>query len=639
MKLEEVEVKLYRNIVNSGKLDVEDSITCLVGQNESGKTAFLEALYYLNPAFNFDVKVINDYPRWRKIRDESNKDLADVAPIEAVFSLEDEDKNWIEDALNITFPHNVKLHVNRTYNKTLQARFELSEEECVNSFMDSDFVVGISFNSDLQTMNEIIANLKQLKKGLDKRTNVYKKLENASTVARKLKEIKDGTLPPELQEFIETKLPTFFYYSSYSPLEGHVDLTELLEKYNEKDPELNENEQTVISLLELAGMAGDELLEDNFEERIAQLEAAANEITRQVLDYWTQNKDILVELHTDLKEVNDGDGGKEQHRFLDIRLKDLRHHVSTNFSTRSTGFQWFFSFIVAFHKFESRDDVIILLDEPGLGLHARAQDDLLRFIKERLSNGRQVIYTNHSPFMVDSKHLEYARLVEDLSSRENPDIGSKISKNVLSVKHETLFPLQAALGYDLAQNLFVGVNNLVVEGPSDLIYLTTLSEYLEEQNMEFLNEKITIVPVGGIDKIPTFIALLGAHVDVSILIDGNASQNQRLQDLIGAKILNQQRLISISQITHQGSSNIEDIFEEEEYLKFYNKAYAKNVLKNELRGTDSIIKRLERINGGEFDHLKPATVLLKERTMGELSDNTFQRFEELFKLINGTFDL
>jgi recombinational DNA repair ATPase RecF len=42
-------VQKFRSIENSGTVRFEPDVTCLVGKNESGKTAFLEALYQANP--------------------------------------------------------------------------------------------------------------------------------------------------------------------------------------------------------------------------------------------------------------------------------------------------------------------------------------------------------------------------------------------------------------------------------------------------------------------------------------------------------------------------------------------------------------------------------------------------------------
>lgn len=59
-------------------------------------------------------------------------------------------------------------------------------------------------------------------------------------------------------------------------------------------------------------------------------------------------------------------------------------------------------------------DVILLLDEPRLTLHAKARADLLRDFDEKLAPHHQGIYTTHSPFMVPSEKLGTVRTVEDV---------------------------------------------------------------------------------------------------------------------------------------------------------------------------------------------------------------------------------
>ena len=64
MRLESVHITDFKSIKDSGTFQVGD-VTCLVGRNESGKAALLEALYRLNPIVkghgNFDVT--EDFPR------------------------------------------------------------------------------------------------------------------------------------------------------------------------------------------------------------------------------------------------------------------------------------------------------------------------------------------------------------------------------------------------------------------------------------------------------------------------------------------------------------------------------------------------------------------------------------------------
>jgi hypothetical protein len=86
-------------------------------------------------------------------------------------------------------------------------------------------------------------------------------------------------------------------------------------------------------------------------------------------------------------------------------------------------------------------------------------------------------------------------------------------------------------------------------------------------------------------------------------------------------------------------ADIEDLFEETEYLSLYNEAFGKNLKPEDLVGTDAIVSRIARKEGVErFDHGRPADVMLRDRdkVLASLSDATFKRFEDLFARINKT---
>ena len=322
---------------------------------------------------------------------------------------------------------------------------------------------------------------------------------------------------------------------------------------------------------------------------------------------------------------------------LHIRMWDNEHMLSLPFEERSSGFQWFFSFLSAFSEYERNDDpVVILLDEPGVGLHARAQADFLRFIDERLAQRCQVIYTTHSPFMIQPGKLERARIVEDRGRGE----GAFISSDILATDSDTLFPLQGALGYDLAQHLFIGPDNLVVEGTSDFIYLSVLSAHLTEQGREGLDERWTVTPVGGADLVPTFVALLGRkNLDFSVLVDSRKEGHQKLQSLAYQGFLAKRRIITVGQVLSRKLGDIEDLFTPRDYLKMYNGAFQKNYTPSKLTGTDPIVRKIARKEGvSRFDHGKPADWLLRHRDeiLSSLSDGTQKNFEKLFSYINAT---
>src|SRR2546427_1650294 len=114
--------------------------------------------------------------------------------------------------------------------------------------------------------------------------------------------------------------------------------------------------------------------------------------------------------------------------------------------------------------------------------------------------------------MVDPAHFERSRIVQDLSIEPDREIppgeeGTKVLADVLDASGDSLFPLQGALGYEIYQTLFIGPNSLVVEGVSDLLYLQTMSALLEAQGRTGLDARWTVTPVGGADKVPTFLAL------------------------------------------------------------------------------------------------------------------------------------
>jgi len=64
MKLTKVHVREFKSIRDSNPFEI-GNVTCLVGKNEAGKTAILEALYRLNPIIPEHAKfeVTEDYPR------------------------------------------------------------------------------------------------------------------------------------------------------------------------------------------------------------------------------------------------------------------------------------------------------------------------------------------------------------------------------------------------------------------------------------------------------------------------------------------------------------------------------------------------------------------------------------------------
>src|SRR5579859_4379248 len=133
-------------------------------------------------------------------------------------------------------------------------------------------------------------------------------------------------------------------------------------------------------------------------------------------------------------------------------------------------------------------DSILLLDEPGLHLHASAQTGMVKFL-EKLSEENQTFYSTHSPFMIDPDHLERARAVY-----ESEDGTTHVSEDLWSRDRDTRFPLLAALSYQLAQGFFIAKRQLILEDLTDLWLLTAMNQNLRKAGMESLRPDIVAVP-------------------------------------------------------------------------------------------------------------------------------------------------
>ena len=376
---------------------------------------------------------------------------------------------------------------------------------------------------------------------------------------------------------------------------------------------------------------------NNYEEFIAELEATSNNITDKLLEYWTTNKNLEIKFEIQSKENT---STRNIEKILQIRIRNTKHRVTLPLKNRSKGFIWFFSFLVWFSKVQEKKNLIILLDEPGLNLHAEAQADLLKYIDKELLPRYQVIYTTHSPFMIESDKLDEVRTVYDSNDSK---VGSIISNALEEKDQGTLFPLQAALGYNLAQNLYISDKNLLVEGVADLMFLTVMSGILKENNREGLNEDITIVPVGGLDKVATFISLLrGNELNMVCLLDTFIDQKgkKRLEDLIKDKIIKEKQIKFFDQyIDRLNIAEIEDMFEIEEYLKLFNEEFSKDytsISKEEIDINKPIIPQINHIiQKNRFNHYRPSRYLTS-LCVGKdyFSESTLARFEALFKDIN-----
>ena len=309
---------------------------------------------------------------------------------------------------------------------------------------------------------------------------------------------------------------------------------------------------------------------------------------------------------------------------------------------RSAGMQYFFSFYLVFlvEATGAHANSILLIDEPGLHYHGTAQKKAVEFL-QKISKDNQVLYTTHSPFMIDGDKLDDVRIVHEDKKTGN----TLVSSDVWPKDKDSLFPLQAGLGYSIAQTLFYSKYQLVVEGLTDYSIFKAMNELLSRKNMIILKADSIITPAGGTRNIlPLAAMLIGNSINMVVFLDGDQPGLQKQKTLKEKLMVN---CILATSYSDKKNVELEDLFTEKLYLDAVQESYSDKTLdfnENEKK-IQNVVNRIEslfkRKKYGEFKKWKPVTVLvdwiLKDTEPHKIPDETCKKFESIFVDTNNLF--
>ena len=662
MKLLSARIENFKCIEDTGDFSIAP-VTCLVGKNESGKTAILQALYKLNADMpeNGNFYPLQEYPRRNystyKERHASEPDNV----LTTVWELDDADIEEIQGKIGLDAIKKHQITLKKDYNNKLSWNIEIDESKIIQHYIDSsginleDFEEIREATSIKSLIERIDARIIQLREGISEKEGEESGVQRKIDLLNSLKLSFTDIFPEEnpdphkvISDILKARLPKFLYFAEYQKMPGQVSIDDLKNKKSEN--RLSVGDKIFLALLDLAGSSIDEIDKmDKYEALRAELEAVSSRLSKEIFEYWTQNKHLDVRFEFDSGRPGDPAPYNTGYIFR-TRIWNTRHQVSVNFDERSTGFVWFFSFLVCFSQVRKNfgENVIILLDEPALNLHAKAQSDLLRYIEERLKPNHQVIYTTHSPFMIDPDNILSARTVEDKVT-DTAIEGTKVGDRIFSTDADTLFPLQRVLGYEIAQTLFIGKNTLLVEGPSDVLYLKWFSQLLQQNGRKYLDPRWVIAPCGGIDKMMSFVKLFSANMlNIAALVDYSEGQKKKIQRFRDSDYINADRILSAEKYVDASEADIEDIIGRSMYIDLVNKMFELNDTDalSSIRSSEAperVIKEVEDhlqklTNSPDFNHYKPANYLMDQgkEFSKELSDSdeALDRFENIFIELN-----
>jgi hypothetical protein len=455
------------------------------------------------------------------------------------------------------------------------------------------------------------------------------RFQNLHLVAQRIAGDKDAFA--KAHAWVLGRLPVFILLDEYPQLDGYKNLREYT--HRKSNNQLNNSDVNFEKLCKVAGLSVAHLQqllsEGKHEERNQLANRASAVVTTELRRLW---KDRQLKVRFNL------DG---EHFQTLISDPTAAFDVEVNLDERSRGLRWFFSFYITFSADTDggrASNAILLLDEPGLFLHIESQKDLQVHFEKDFEN--QIIYTTHSPFMIPIQTLDRLRTVNI-----SEEIGTTVTNNPTG-DGRTLAPIRAALGYYYADSLFLGPNNLIVEGVTDWWILEAVSKHFVNAGKLGLPQNLALPPVDGAPKVPNMVSMLTSQrLNVLVLLDDEKQARMIRDEMVTSRLVREHQVIFVSDVfdsAKPAEADIEDLLDPTMYEALARDAYAKELQGKTLKLNVNIPRIVKRLEKG-FEEIglafhKTRTDGLFFRKMAAdpasvMTGDTTTRFDSLFLMI------
>lgn len=518
MKLIAFQIQNFRSIIDTGWCNLSpDNITGLIGQNEAGKTAILDALYTFEKGeiSSDDLRRDGTFPR-----------------VACSFKLDPGEFNGIFG--DSVLPKNI--------NKQLQKR------ERVN-------LVRIWSDKDTSRLELEEQELRQLFQKVETIEEGVKEPQDPNEESREKEEMTE-------EQFVESIFdyaPEFTKFEDFgSLLPDTIDLEDLQSKN-----ESVEGYWGVRNFLEIAGLNLEDLQSDNLRFITGKIRTINDSVTADFREFWKQKigKTNKIFIQFDLLNYHFAIEGKAGKPYLVFWINDGQEMLHPK--QRSKGLRWFLSFYLRLKAGAEEEDRIFLIDEPGGSLHARAQEDMLKVFEE-LKDRIQVIYTTHSPYLIKLETIYRLLAVQRADETDDRSETLVLSPQKLgAASQDTLSPLYGAMGVDFShQNVIKKNNNVILEEISAFYYLLSFWILCEA------SKEVQFIPATGVSNVPKFVNLfLGWGLSFGVVIDDD-QMGRRTYNILKRNIFcDEESEAQKKMFKIKGCLGIEDIFSKSDFKK------------------------------------------------------------------------
>lgn len=525
--LSKVIIKNFLSIKDEQAIKINKDFTSVIGKNESGKSTILKAINKLN---GYGIK-----------NEEKNVELkSEESYIKGLFILEKEEIDYI----NSNYEQNNDLGFYSLPSEYGNLYYEIKIKENENTkyytlyYLNKDNkYIAISSSIYLTRIVDYIKSLDKVfeltKEQKESLAKLYKfseldikkaidtdliNLDFPEGVIEALKKVSSQINPKKWINLLPQY--NFIYFSSFdSILRDNVLFSEL------------ETNKQAENILNISGIDIDELseaYENNDEQSLEDIGTQCIEIVSKKF------KEIFQQTDTEFKiKIRFGSAKKDISFFTQDKTSGNK---TISLSKRSDGFRWYLSLYLTLYDYLNNDsdiNYILLLDEPNLYLHPGAQKNLLFNVFKNEFIDTQIIYTTHSPYMIDSDNSYSIRIIEkDRQSLiyNSPQEYAEKNKKLKDV--DTLTPLLTALELDVSNSLVFNSEDILVtvEGIQDIYILKAMLE-ITKNDSKF--NKVKFIPGIGASKIPYLYSYLyGMGYNVYALLDNDKSGRNAMSDII-----------------------------------------------------------------------------------------------------------
>ena len=165
MILKTVQVKNFRCINDSTVFSVDEKVTCLVGKNESGKTALMQAISKLNSGdpstADFDLL---EYPRRYMMEYQQRAETEPAEALSTTWELSSEDTAALESVIGPAARQIQTVGIEKGYSNETVFSFEVDEagvvEHLIAAFeLDRDDLRDVQGASSIEELHQRLSDL------------------------------------------------------------------------------------------------------------------------------------------------------------------------------------------------------------------------------------------------------------------------------------------------------------------------------------------------------------------------------------------------------------------------------------------------------------------------------------------------